>query len=262
MQTYLKRLFKVVGERRLWMTVLGKTGRQYIWLVRSSLTFNPDKPNLLIVGGFHGEEPAGPLAILKWLETVNSGYLKKANLTFLPVVNPIGFNRGTRYARKGQKTNGGFCFNVEGCPKYKSKDKLAVEGELLMENIDIILEAAKDGVISLHEDVDTDKFYIYDFGTAVRPGSFSKAIRDEESKFFEMIDNGVKVNEEGDPDSYAINGIVHNHHDGSFEDFLSHKGVKHSLTTETPGLNIGIDKRVDAGVALINKFINLSKVKK
>lgn len=258
MQKYLKRLFKVVSERRLWMTVLGRTGRQYIWLVRSGLDFDHNKPNLLIVGGFHGEEPAGPLAILKWIETVNSGYLNKANLTFLPVVNPIGFNRGSRYARKGQKTNGGFCSTVEGCFKYGSNDKLAVEGELLMENIDILVKAAKDGIISLHEDVTTDKFYIYDFEASSRSSSFSKAMRDEESKFFEVIDNGVKVNEEGDPDSFAINGIVHNHHDGSFEDYLFHSGVRHCITTETPGLGIGVEKRVDVGVALINKFINLS----
>ena len=262
MQTYLKRLLKVVSERRFWMTVLGRTGRQYIWLIRSGLNFVPDKPNLLIVGGFHGEEVAGPLAILKWLETTSSTYLAKANLTFLPIVNPIGYNRGSRYARKGQKTNGGFCSNVEGCPKYGSKDKLAVEGELLMENIDILLEAAKDGIISLHEDVTTDKFYIYSFSHLSRPGSFSKAMRDEEAKHFEAIANDVKINEPDDPEAFAIDGIVHNHHDGSFEDYFFHRGINHCLTTETPGFGVGVDARADVGVILINKFISLSRVKK
>jgi hypothetical protein len=249
----MRRLLKAVSEKRLWLTVLGKTGRQYIWLLRTGLDFDPAKPNLLIAGGFHGEEIAGPLAILKWIETAGTCPLNKTNITFLPVVNPIGFNRGSRYARTGQKTNCGFCHTEE------NGDKLSVEGQLLMENIDFLLMAARDGFLSLHEDVTTDKFYIYSYEASKKPGFFPRAVRDEEAKHFEAIPDGEKINEEGDPDAYAIGGLVQNFHDGSFEDYLLHKGVRRCLTTETPGLQISLEKRIEVGVVLINKFLNLSK---
>lgn len=254
MQNFLRRLFKVVSERRLWLTVLGKTGRQYIWLVRSTLEFNHDKPNFLIAGGFHGEEIAGSESILKWLEIVTPSQLDKANFTFLPVVNPIGFNRGARYARPGEKTNAGFWHTEE------IKDPLAVEGQILMENIDFLMKSAKDGFLSMHEDETVDKFYLYDYVAEekYKPSSFARAMRDEERKFFPMIEDYTKVNEEGDPNAVVYDGIVYHLCDGSFEDRLMHNGVPRAITVETPSLNIGLEKRVEAGVAMINKFIALS----
>jgi hypothetical protein len=254
MQVYLRKLFKVVSERRLWLTVLGKTGRQYIWIVRSTLEFDHDRPNFLIAAGFHGEEIAGPFAILKWLETATPNQLAKANFTFLPVMNPIGFNRGSRYARAGEKTNAGF-YHVE-----ESKDVLSTEGQILMENVDFLIKAARDGFLSLHEDETVDKFYVYDYVAEERakPSSFARAMRDEEKKFFDVIADNTPVNEEGDPNAVVWDGIVYHLCDGSFEDMLMHNGIPRAITTETPSLGIGLEKRVEAGVALITKFVNLS----
>jgi hypothetical protein len=217
------------------------------------LGFNSDRPNLLISGGFHGEEIAGPWAILKFLETAFTDLLDKANLTFLPCVNPIGFNRGTRYARAGERTNAGFCHEEE------TGDKLSTEGQILMENIDFLIKSASGGFLSLHEDDTVDKFYIYSFEHTLKPGRFTIAMRDEEAKYFEVLPDGIEVNEEGDPESIVEQGIVYRLCDGSFEDMLFHRGVSRTLVIETPAKSIALEKRVEVGVALIMKFINLSK---
>jgi succinylglutamate desuccinylase len=245
-------MFHIVGERKLWLTTLGRTGRQYIFLIRSRLEFDPKKPNLLIAAGFHGEEPAGPWAILKWLKTVEDKDLKKANLSFLPCVNPVGFNRGTRYARVGEKTNKGFMY-----PEIKEKP--SVEAKILLDNIDMLKVLAKDGFLSLHEDVTTHNFYVYSYGNC---SDFAKAMRDEESKYFDVIEEGTKVNDSrsNDPEAVISNGIVHNYHDGSFEDMLTSKKIAtRAIVTETPGYGVALEKRVEANMALITKFIDLTR---
>ena len=252
MRKFLSNLLYVVGERKLWLTTLGRTGRQYIFLVRSGTFFEAGKPNLLIAGGFHGEEIAGPWAILKWLETAPDSYFEKANLSFLPCVNPVGFNRGTRYARVGEKTNCGFC-------RPEIKDRLSVEGRILMENLELLAVSAKDGFMSLHEDDTAHEFYIYSYNNFNGGKYFAKEMRDEEATYFERMKNGTPVNENHDPMAVVEDGIIYNHHDGSFEDMLVRRNIAvRAIVTETPAQGIALDKRVEAGAALISKFINLS----
>ncbi|OGM10516.1 hypothetical protein A2Z67_02850 [Candidatus Woesebacteria bacterium RBG_13_36_22] len=255
MHKYLNKLFKVSSERNFWLTILGKTGRQQIWALRTKLEFSFDLPQVLIAAGFHGEEVAGPFSVLKFLEEADDLELAEVNFTFLPCVNPIGFNRNTRYARSGEKTNAGFCH-------HKNGDILSVEGQILMENIDFIKEMSKDGFLSLHEDVDSEKFYtyIYSFPKVKRALSFAEAIRNEEANYFETIENGTKMNEGNDPEAIAVNGIIQNHCDGSFEDFLAHEGIIRTVATETPGKGIALEKRVEVCTVLIRKFVELTKM--
>jgi len=248
MRSYTSRLFHIVGERNFWLTTLGKTGRQFIWLVKTFDEVNKKVPNLLIAAGFHGEEIAGPYAILKFLEDAKDCYFNKVNLSFLPVVNPVGFNRGTRYARAKQKTNCGFC-HVKG-------DKLAVEGKILKANIDGLRLLGKGGFLSLHEDDTTTKFYVYDHSP--KPDGFARCMRDEEAKYFDPLPDGGYIHEESDPSAVVMDGMVIGLHDGSFEDYMSQEGAEHSIVTETPAQGIALDRRVEAGAALIKRFIDLT----
>src|SRR4030043_481883 len=199
MHKYLNKLFKVSSERNFWLTILGKTGRQQIWALRTKLEFSFDLPQVLI--------------------------------------------------------NAGFCH-------HKNGDILSVEGQILMENIDFIKEMSKDGFLSLHEDVDSEKFYtyIYSFPKVKRALFFADAIRNEEANYFETIENGTKMNEGNDPEAIAVNGIIQNHCDGSFEDFLAHEGIIRTVATETPGKGIALEKRVEVCTVLIRKFVELTKM--
>jgi len=247
---YMKQLLRVVNHKELWLKVLGEVNNHQIWLVRCRETSEHKDPKFLITAGFHGEEKAGPLAILRWLEECDGKIFEKVDISFIPVVNPIGFNRGIRYNTWGERTNCGFCHT------RRSKDKPSHEGEILIRNIDLLRKLASDGFLSLHEDITTDKFYIYIYTFRKSWEVFAGGMRSEEAKFFKQALDGEKVNEEGDPDAVVHKGVVYNLHDGSFEDWMLHLKVPYSVVTETPGKK-RISKRVEAGVALINKFISL-----
>lgn len=252
MYTYFHRLFKAVSDRGLCLMILGQTGKEFIYLVRGLHQKRRKSPNILIAGGFHGEEIAGPHAILSFLENASDFYFINANLSFLPCVNPIGFLKGRRYARRGEKTNCGFCHPENG-------DKLSREGRILMNHRDLLVHASIGGFLSLHEDVDVDKFYIYDHKSKEgRPTDLAIHIRDLEALHFDPLPDGMPVNEENDPGAVVKDGIVCNLHDGSFEDMLSHGKTKNIIVTETPAKGISLERRVEAGVAIIEEFLEFA----
>lgn len=248
LERYSKKLFSAVSRKGLWLRPLGELERgKYIWLV-SKKNHNKDRPNLLIVGGFHGEEPAGPWAILRWIEVCDLKVLNEVNISFLPVVNPTGFDIGQRKNKWGEKTNQGFCHPEKNEP-------LSREGKILLENSETLCEFARDGFLSVHEDVTTSKFYIYDH--SVNVGDFGRLIRDEEDKYFDRLEDGTNVAEENEPQAFVKDGLIVGLQDGSFDDFLHHKGIPHVIVVETPG-RFPLQRRIKAGVSLISKFVELS----
>jgi hypothetical protein len=207
-------------------------------------------PNLLIAGGFHGgEEPAGTLGLLKFLETYS--FKDRVNLSFLPLVNPSGFALGQRLNANGGNPNHGFCSRI------RTDEVLSEEGEILVKNIAELFEAASDGFLTLHEDCDQSRFYLFTFEQTEKPGPFTSRLFQTECKFFEPITESILIDEKYG--TRAFDGAVcFNDCDGTFEDLLFHMGVPYIACTETPGLQ-PIDERVDANVALIQSFIDWQK---
>jgi hypothetical protein len=249
--SYNKRLFKAVSDKKLWMTVLGEIGGYQIWFLRNYPALKHSIPRLLIVSGFHGEEQAGPLGLLKWLEDFDPHLYLNVNLSMIPIVNPIGFNKNERYNDKKEKTNCGFCHPENG-------DLPSREGVILIKNFPMLKASAKDGFMSLHEDINAEKFYLYTFERSKEPGTFTQAMKDEQAKFFEpLTDEIVYADAMADKGIEVKDGVVYRLCDGSMEDFCFHEGINRVVTTETPG-TFKMEKRIEANVALINKFIEIS----
>jgi hypothetical protein len=247
-----KRLFKVASDKKLWLRVLGEVGGSQIWFIRTREGLKHSIPRLLIVAGFHGEERAGPLALVRWLEEFDPNLYQHVNLSFIPIVNPVGFDLGERYNDKKEKTNCGFCHPEQG-------DAPSHEGVILIKNSQILKVSARDGFLSLHEDVTSEKYYLYTFERSKEPTQFTYLLRDEIGKFFEVpLDNEtVTTDASGGKGVLVQNGIVYRLCDGSFEDWLFHEGTIMAAVTETPG-KFKLQRRIDASVALITKFIELS----
>jgi len=255
MGTYNKRLLACTSHKRLWITSLGLVKNWPIWLVRTSMKYDKKKPHVLIAAGFHGEEKAGPLAIMKWLES--KSWSHRIDMSFLPVVNPTGFDIGQRYNYLNQITNTGFCHTKElgDTPSMEGQTLLAYEEH-------IIKRLARDGFLSLHEDIATQEFYVYSYEPGLEPSPFALAIRDVEDRFFKRYEDGNGVITDGSSVLYPERGVVkeamvHNFCDGSYEDFRMHQGCPHSLATETPG-KLPISKRVGANIAIMDTFIELT----
>lgn len=253
MGNYTNRLLEVTAQKKLWLTVLGKVDQWPIWLVRTSMVYDKKKPHLLIAAGFHGEEKAGPLAIMRWLETKQIP--SKIDISFIPVINPVGFNIGQRYSHTGLKTNAGFCHPEIG-------DAPSIEGQILLANEGNLKKLSRNGFLSLHEDITVTEYYCYSYELRDQPSDFAKAIRDVEDRFFTRYGDGNGVITDCSsvlyPDRAIVHeGLVHNLCDGSYEDFRMHKGCRHSMATETPG-KLLISKRVSANMAIMDKFIELT----
>lgn len=256
---YFKKMYTISAEKRFWIRPLGEIEELQIWLLRTRDTTEHKDPRVLIVSGFHGEEKAGPYAILKWLQKCDTSIFRRVDLSFIPIVNPVGFKKNLRYSIPGERNNQGFCHPESG-------DKRSREGEILFNNIDILLPLARDGFLSLHEDALVKEYYVYTFEK--KEGTFTRGLKDTLSKHFNKPLDGLTTNGltpdkmamyPGEVGTMVVNGWV-NHsklHDGSIEDFLFHANIPRIAVTETPGL-YQLKRRINAGVHIIDKFIDLS----
>lgn len=95
--------------------------------------------------GIHGDEPAGPIAMLSMMN--NDLYPKDVNILLFPCLNPEGVKQGTR-SYKGKDLNRDFA------KEYSNKTELH---KRLVEKFGKL-----DMSICLHEDWESDGFYIYE----------------------------------------------------------------------------------------------------
>jgi len=265
-RSFTKQMFQVAAEKKLWMRILGFLEDEPMWLIRSREVTEHTDPKMLIISGFHGEEVAGPWAILKWLKTCDTEVFKKIDLSFIPIINPVGFRKGTRYRVFGERNNQGFC-HPEGANACKAGEKRSLEGDIIFDNKDALLQLAKDGYLSLHEDALIREYYVYTFDKR-RRGPMARGLLTVLSNHFKKPLDGLTTNgitEEnlneypGEKGIMVRNGWVNHNklHDGSFEDFLFHENIPRVAVSETPGM-YKLRRRIDAGVDVIGKFIEIS----
>jgi predicted deacylase len=202
---------------------------------------NASAPKLLIASGFHGEEAAGPWGLLAFMTTLEPKLAERVHLTLLPLVNATGFALGQRFNALGQNPNRGYL-------PIDAAFKPPVEGERLLAQRARLVAAARDGVLSCHEDVKTPHTYVYAFEPRSAPGAFSQALVRTAAEHFSL-------HPDGDVDGAPIaDGVVFNHHDGSFESWLAHEGVAVAACIETPGQE-DFSRRVAAQATLMRRFV-------
>lgn len=247
-----KQLIHISAEKDFSLTPLGIVGGWPIWLVRTLRRETSKKKRVLVVAGFHGEEKAGPWAILKWLEAFNKDNYKGLDISLIPVVNPTGFNRYVRYNTWNQKSNCGFCHP-------EMEEEPSEEGKILLKHIDRLYSLAMSGFLSLHEDIELRKeYYLYTFEPTREPGLFTCGLLEELGRWFERPLNGVSVTADSSLKTppFVVNGLVYKYCDGTLEDCLFHRGVRRVAVSESPG-RAKFERRVECNVAIIDKFLDL-----
>lgn len=250
-KSYHNQLMEIAAKRGFWLKPLGMVDGYITWLVMTRRPGLPSTlgPKILITAGIHGEEQAGPMALLKWIKEVDEVTLAKANVSFIPIVNSYGFVNKKRYGVSGVPTNGGF-------GSHKTQDP-SPEGQLIVNNIGILRPLAEHGFMALHEDVTIKESYLYTMEHSGEPTSITKALRKELSKFFPKVYDGIAyVGPTEKIGPMCKKGLVYNFFDESIESLMFQLGVPVCAVPETPGM-APLKKRVEAQVAMINKFLEL-----
>jgi hypothetical protein len=203
------------------------------------VTLNENKYDKTIVfsSGIHGDEIAGPHAVRKFL--LEHGSLKHKVVLF-PVVNPHGFNKGSRFNALNQDINRRFC---DECLYGEAKAIYSV-----------LKKTKPDLFVSLHEWPAKDGYYMWCSDNNKK--EILQRIPEIASKYFKIFES-KKINEEE-----AKNGIIwHPIKDYeaksskcTLENRMYKSGV-HYMCLETPSKD-DLEKRVNCKFEIMNYILN------
>jgi len=256
-------LFKKIKDRRdikIKKYKLRYKNGAYEFFKIISKRIKPKDKIILIRAGIHGEEIAGPLTILNYINRIID-YAHKRNIKVIiyPLGNPSGFEIGARYSTdnvlsKSSDVNNDFLRyeledgkivdDIQGGNKFKnwhwSSDKklglkLALENELMHRLLkkDPLVQVV--AVIDLHQDYITENVgsaaYYYSYGNLA---SYKKII-EKIKKIVPILKNKYISAGEPSPMKSDENGLIVRH-DGSLTDLFYRLGAKYSVTVETIGV--------------------------
>lgn len=197
--------------------------------------------HLYLSSGVHGDEPAGPMALLRLIK--ENHLPRHLDITVLPLINPTGFALKTRENSAGNDLNRDFRYpqNPETNAVKKYIDTLP----------DIDLS------IALHEDWESSGFYMYAVSPQPAEPKFRKII-DEVSRVG-PIETASEIDE-----SPANRGLISPPIEDSMaqrqdwpEAFLLYSKNQHPhLTTETPS-SLAIETRIEMQIVALRTAIQM-----
>jgi predicted deacylase len=215
---------------------------------RPGVLAHPSAQRLLVAAGFHGEEPAGPWGLVRWLQSVVAAgqAWPAAALSLLPLVNRSGFAAGTRFNRWGENPNRGY-----GQAALVAKANPSVEGRVLQQHGALLHAASQGGALCCHEDSRASQAYVYSFEPATAPSARTRAVLAAGARHFGVMPDGAV-------DGCTVQGgVIFNHFDGSFESWMAEGGNRFAACVETPGQR-DINARTQAQADMVQAFVAAS----
>ncbi len=200
--------------------------------------------HIYLSAGIHGDEPAGPIALLELMKT--SFFDSSAQWSICPILNPSGLLIGTRENADGMDLNRDYLL--------RSSREVAAHAAWL----DLI--KTPDLFISLHEDWETNGFYFYEIDLHNAPADRARCILDAVKPWFDP-EPGPEI------DGHEVDapGWIYHPAEPDFPEnwpeaiFMAKMGCPLSFTFETPSIAV-IGDRVaahSAGVrAICGKLIS------
>src|SRR3989344_1550044 len=220
------------------------------------IEFGKGGKEVLIFTGIHGDEPAGPEAILRFIPIVykDKELLDKFSFTIFPCDNPQG------YAKNKRENYNGLDLNREFKNTNPPKEIKFIKRALRKKQFDIAL--------GMHEDRDSKGFYLYEPPTKINLFG-DKIINTIKKSGFPVeanyVDNDSSI---GQGNQIQIkNGLVIFPKRKKFEKnvakmkywpaavYLIKRHTKKELTFETP-LNIELNKRIKMHLLAIDTSLN------
>jgi len=186
---------------------------------------NPDgRDTVAFIGGIHGDEKAGPLAILNFLHHPPQTDFR---VLLLPVVNPHGFSQHIRRNAQNRDLNRNWC-----------DDDLCDENKAIVKSLDGSVRF----LATLHEDSKAEGFYLYYSDTDRKPlydklvamGKKIMPLKTKKTVYGDKLDRGLAQQDKLD--------LSRDKNRCCLETFFWKKGIPY-LTVETP-VNLPVEKRV------------------
>jgi hypothetical protein len=150
---------------------------------------------LAVFAGIHGDEPAGVLALVDFLQWIDANpfYGRAYRINIYPLCNPSGYEDGTRHSRSGKDLNREFW-------RGSLEPEIALLERELQEN-------NFHGIISLHSDDTSDGLYGFVRGATLTEHLLKPAL--------EAAEAALPVNQAASIDGFhAVNGIIRDAYDG------------------------------------------------
>lgn len=197
-----------------------------------------DARSVYLSAGIHGDEPAGPLAMV---ELMRSGFFREdMNWTILPLMNPTGWQTGRRENADGVDLNRDFF-------AFAARETQALAQWIPQ-------RAPFDLYLSLHEDWESTGFYLYEIN-ACGASSFSASI-------LHAVAEVVPIEPQGIVDGHKLCApglILHPPRPDEPEGWpeaIFHADLYslHSYTFETPS-SLPMDQRIAAHIAAVKAAV-------
>jgi len=203
-------------------------------------------PRILIAAGIHGDEPAGPVAVLNLLE--KNAFIRAYSWTLVPMLNPAGLNNNMRESPEGIDLNRDFKH-----PRSKEVEQYAAY---------LKQQKSWDLALLLHEDWEAEGFYLYR-----RKGEGSKRLAEQ---VIEAVSRKCPIDHQDKIDGHpAAEGIISPDFDpqiiekrlkGTWPEalFLHFEGLaKTQFTLEAPSSQ-RLQVRIDALITAVETAIQQS----
>ena len=239
-KAYIDRLEKAAVKCGFTISYYGKVGDTGLPALERH--HEDGAPEIYISTGVHGDEPAGPMALLALLQ--RGSFPAVANYTLFPMINPSGLEAGTRENIKGIDLN----------RDYGSSPKSHETGS----QIKWIGNRQYGLTLCLHEDYDGEGFYLYAHakeGDATDYAGLALGAAEP----FTGIDGRTEIDEMPAKDGhmYPPEDVM----DMARVDLpealylLFNQGAEVSVTTETPSCQ-PITSRIDAQCAAVETLVS------
>ena len=154
----------IAAQKFGWLAETFHTDADFKWLalrrLPPSAINSPPSTRFYLSTGIHGDEPAGPLAALRLLR--DNVWPENAEVVLLPCLNPVGFVSNRRESGQGIDLN---------------RDYLQPQSPEIRAHVAWMeKQAAFDLCLCLHEDWESQGFYLYELNPDHKPSLSEKMI--------------------------------------------------------------------------------------
>jgi hypothetical protein len=275
---------ELIAEQKLILD--GKEITFPVYAFKTLLTNGKPVKAMWVLGGVHGEEPAGPNAFFEQLDTIKKMGMSGVPMVFIPLLNPSGYSRDFRYEdeyrdfRKGHSVTDSEHYLIqEGLEKPRVEtpnSKTAGDVTSWVEKTVSLYQPEL--VIDHHEDRVPEKFpegdlrnltscYVYISGNGSKTEEIAKKINTifKETNL-PVVNKGItRFGEE------IVDGMVMNYADGSIDEFLTvskyYDPETHKLKSKHPAAtvivvettipfdgSISVEQRVEAHGKIVKSY--------